>query len=327
MKSQLLALGRHYIMISFTLMILVIVTLLTLPALATEESVVRNGFILKDPLIPINEIYSGGPPRDGIPSLDEPIFDTDIEKTYLLPEDKVIGVFLNGVAKAYPILIMNYHELVNDQFDGQPVTISYCPLCGTGMAFDPHVEGDALNFGVSGLLYNSDLLMYDHNTDSLWSQIEGRAISGAHKGKVLDRIPVEHTTWRLWRQRYPDTLVLSHKTGFSRNYGVNPYPYYEDSGRLLFPLSNYDRRYPAKTLVIGIEVDGSYKAYPFVELAKNEQPLVEQFQGKKITIEYHAGDSSARILDQNNEVMTSVTAYWFAWMAFHPDSEVYSFER
>lgn len=307
----------------------VIVTLLLVLfcPLVASSPVERNGFVISEPLIPINEIYGGGPARDGIPSLDDPKFISASDAGFLSLDDKLLGVNFNGVIKAYPIGILDYHELVNDIFNGQPVTLSYCPLCGTGVVFNPVVEGDRLEFGVSGLLYNNDLLMYDRNTDSLWSQMEGRAISGPLKGTYLEKIPVEHTTWRIWRERHPDTLVLSGETGFYRNYGSSPYPAYDKSRRILFPLSNYDKRYHPKEMVIGIELGDKTKAYPFFELARGKIPLADTVNGKVLSVEYSAKDRSARILDNKGEVLTSVTAYWFAWMAFHPGSDVYTFEE
>ncbi|MEH6466088.1 MAG: DUF3179 domain-containing protein [Porticoccus sp.] len=307
----------------------VVVTLLLVLfcPLVASSPVERNGFVISEPLIPINEIYGGGPPRDGIPSLDDPAFISASDAGFLSPDDKLLGMSVNGVKKAFPIGILDYHELVNDAFNGQPVTLSYCPLCGTGIAFNPMVDGKHLQFGVSGLLYNNDLLMYDRNTDSLWSQMEGRAISGPLKGVYLERLPVEHTTWRIWRERHPDTLVLSGETGFYRNYGASPYPAYDKSRRVLFPLSNYDKRYHPKEMVIGIELGDKTKAYPFTELASGKSPLTDTINGQALSVEYSAQDRSARILDDKGEVLTSVTAYWFAWMAFHPDSDVYTFEE
>ena len=150
-----------------------------------------NGFTIDDPLVPENEILRGGPPRDGIPSIDHPNFISS-QAAELDSTDKVLGIHLNGVSKAYPINILNYHELVNDQFNGQAVAISFCPLCGTGIAFDAQLpNGESRSFGVSGLLYNSDLLMYDRETQSLWSQMEGKAINGPEKGTILERLPLE----------------------------------------------------------------------------------------------------------------------------------------
>lgn len=306
--------------------ILTLLILLFCPLVASSP-VELNGFIIQEPLIPISEIYGGGPAKDGIPSLDNPKFLNAAEATFLSPEDRLLGVTLNGVTKAYPIAILNYHELVNDQFDGQSITVSYCPLCGTGMVFNARVKGRDLAFGVSGLLYNNDLLMYDRDTDSLWSQLEGRAISGAMKGTLLERLPVEHTTWRAWSERHPETSVLSMDTGFYRNYGASPYPAYAQSARILFPLSNYDRRYHAKELVIGVEVGNVAKAYPFTELAKGTGLLDDRVNGRAFRVEYSREDNSARILDGDGNVLSTVTAYWFAWMAFHPNSEVYQFEE
>ena len=307
--------------------LLVLSTLFCLLSIqAAGSTIERNGFIIEDPLIPMNEIYSGGPARNGIPSLDNPIFIKAHEADFLMPDDKLIGISLNGIEKAFPIAILNYHELVNDHFGRQSIAISYCPLCGTGMAFNSKVKGDSLVFGVSGLLYNNDLLMYDRNTQSLWSQIEGRAINGPLKGEYLQQVPVEHTTWRAWYKRYPDTVVLSNKTGFRRNYGSDPYPHYENSSRLIFPLTNYDRRYSTKELVVGLKVGGKSKVYPFLELAQGKASFKDTFNGQTFTVEYHDKDKSARILDSSDHIMTSVTAYWFAWMAFHPESEVYTFK-
>lgn len=138
----------------------------------------KNGFDLSTARVPVDEILRGGPPRDGIPSIDDPIFENPT-KTLLWRVDDLMLTYDHGEARfAYPVGILNWHEIVNHAIDDEPVLITFCPLCGTGMAFDPVVDGRHLTFGVSGLLYNSDLLMYDHQTESLWSQIEGRAVSG-----------------------------------------------------------------------------------------------------------------------------------------------------
>ena len=130
--------------------------------------------------------------------------------------DRVLALEANGVAKAYPIRILNWHEVVNDEIGGEPVLVSFCPLCGTGMAFDARLDGRRLIFGVSGLLYNSDVLMYDLETESLWTQIGSRALTGPRQGKKLRQIPLLHTTWERWREEHPDGLVLSRETGHDR---------------------------------------------------------------------------------------------------------------
>jgi hypothetical protein len=282
-----------------------------------------NGFVIDQSLVPESEIHQGGPPRDGIPSIDNPVFTSPDQAAFLKEDDRVLGLRFNGVSKAYAVNILNHHELVNDVFNQHPVVVSFCPLCGTGMAFDALNDGKTLEFGVSGLLYNSDLLMYDRQSDSLWSQIEGKAISGSAKGQRLKQLAIEHTSWKNWRDHHPDTLVLSKQTGYQRNYLNSPYPAYESSSALYFPVSHTDKRYHPKEVVVGVEIEGKFKAYPFVELAKGTGILEDTFQGIKLTIEYNAEARSARVKSETKVILPSLTAYWFAWIAFHPESHVY----
>ncbi|MCK5440086.1 MAG: DUF3179 domain-containing protein, partial [Gemmatimonadetes bacterium] len=156
---------------------------------------------------------SGGPPRDGIPALMSPAFELAGEVEWLRPQDRLLALERDGEAKAYPLRILNWHEIVNDDVGGEPIVVTYCPLCGTGMAFDPHVGDQRLDFGVSGLLYNSDVLMYDRQTESLWSQIEREAVTGTLRGERLELKPLIHTTWAHWREQHPNGLVLSRDTG------------------------------------------------------------------------------------------------------------------
>jgi hypothetical protein len=138
----------------------------------------KNGFDLGDASVPIDQIRHGGVPRDGIPSIDNPKFIDAADADFLRGKDRILGVFRNGVAKAYPIKILDYHEIVNDHFGDEAILVSYCPLCYTGMVFSVQGNDVAFDFGVSGLLYNSDVLLYDRETGSLWSQILSKAITG-----------------------------------------------------------------------------------------------------------------------------------------------------
>jgi hypothetical protein len=292
---------------------------------AAAES--KNGFILDDALIPLKEIRSGGPGRDGIPSLDNPVFVMADKASFLRPNDRILGVDLNGVERAYPIRILNYHEIVNDTLGGQPIVITYCPLCGSGMAFDSSINGKRLEFGVSGLLYNSDVLLYDRQSGSLWSQIMSTAVTGNMKGTRLDPIRVSHTTWRDWQTRHPDTEVLSTRTGFRRNYKVDPYPNYGRNGQLYFPVAVENRRYPRKSIIMGLEIDGRFKAYPFNELKKNSSQFTQftdEFQGEQIEVYYDDQNQTARILDAHGNELPTLIAFWFAWYAFHPDTEIHT---
>ena len=182
-------------------------------------------------------------------------------------------------AKAYPIKIMNWHEIVNDTLEGNPIVVTYCPLCGTGIGFKGMVRGEIATFGVSGLLYQSDLLMYDHQSESLWSQIAMESVAGPLTGEKLEPVFLEHTTWGEWRQTHPQTLVLSNKTGHRREYDRDPYLGYAQRAELMFPASDVDPRYHAKEWILGIEIKGTFKAYPFSELRKISGPVEDTVQG------------------------------------------------
>lgn len=285
----------------------------------------KKGFDLSNTSIPINEIKDGGPPKDGIPSIDTPKF-LKASETLLDQNDRVLGVYKNGIAKAFPINILNYHEIVNDYFGEQPVVITFCPLCGSGIAFDALVKNKPKTFGVSGLLYNSDVLLYDRETESLWSQLKYQAVAGPLVGESLKMLNTANTTWKSWKEKYPNTLVLSEETGFNRDYSRNPYPGYEDSPGLYFSVSAQDARFHPKETVIGVEINGKFKAYAFSELEKLKgKELKDSFQGKDLIIKYNPSSKSAEIFDAEANPIFAVTNFWFAWFAFHPDTDVYQF--
>lgn len=285
-----------------------------------------NGFDVSDATVDAALIVPGGPPRDGIPALTLPAHVAADEADFLSDEDRVLGVALNGIARAYPIMILNYHEIVTDAFGTERAVITYCPLCGTGIVFDADVDGETRSFGVSGLLYNSDVLMYDRETESLWSQILATAISGPMVGSKLDRFPVAHTTWRKWREAHPQTQVLSIDTGHSRVYYRDPYRGYADTSRLWFPVTNRDSRLDEKTVVVGLEIDGVFKAYPFERLPAGRSEIQDVVGGAPLTVSYDREAASAEIRDSAGNVVPTFTAFWFAWAAFHPETLVYGLE-
>lgn len=296
-------------------------------SVATQAQV-ENGFDLSDALIDTARIQRGGPPRDGIPAIDRPKFVAAEAAGFLEPEDRVIGVYRDGVAKAYPIRIMNWHEIVNDEIAGQGTLVTYCPLCGTGMVFDVDDDEIASTFGVSGLLYNSDVLLYDRRTDSLWSQILGQAVTGPLKGTTLPLLPSRHTSWSEWRHAHPETLVLSTDTGFRRDYARSPYLDYERSNRLMFDVEARSRAYENKSLVLGVAIGDRYRAYPFEELEDHGgERIVDTFAGRELTVVRSPSADSAYVLDEEGRELPSVLAYWFAWYAFHPDTEVFQAGR
>ena len=322
MKNPTLIQGRFARWLVYGSVLFVAVLLLSDRSLSVSRD---NGFDLSDPLVPREAIFHGGPPRDGIPSIDKPRFIGADKASFLNPDDRVLGLVFDGVVRAYPIKILNYHEIVNDRINGQAVVISYCPLCGSGVAFKPEITNTDNTFGVSGLLYNSDMLLYDRDTESLWSQIIGTAISGELKGKKLQTLVMTDTTWSHWKQQDPDTEVLSTKTGYWRNYNSHPYGEYDVNSALYFPVSNTNARYHPKERVIGITLGQEAKAYPFSELAKQGQiRFNDEFAGQQLTIEYDDASQSAVIYDIQGRQLATTTLFWFAWYAFHPDTDVFS---
>jgi len=224
--------------------------------------------------------------KDCVPSIDEPKFVAASAAKFLKDEDKVVGIVLGDEVRAYPVKILNWHEIVNDKIGDKDVVVTYCPLCGSAAAFEAGVEGD---FGVSGMLLNNNLVMYGKKTGSYFSQMEGVGLTGPQTGENLNKLLVTLTTFKEWKTDHPKTKVLSNVTGFDRDYNLYPYEDYEVSPVIYFPVERTDNRLPTKTLVFGvIDKDGKATAY------------TEDVPG-----------------------MMPQSAYWFCWAAFHPNSEIY----
>ena len=213
-----------------------------------------------DPLIELDDLLSGGPPPDGIPALDEPRFEPTDEVTWLGPDDPVLSLTVGDETRAYPLGIITWHEIVNDTVGGVPVAVTYCPLCNSGVAFERTVDGEATTFGVSGLLYADNLVMYDRATESLWPQLTGTASVGLRTGTRLEAIPMGVVGWSQFEAEHPGAPVLSRDTGHDRSYGTNPYVDYDDpSSEPIFPLpggvdgtGGADDRLLPKERVIGL---------------------------------------------------------------------------
>ena len=280
------------------------------------------GFDYSQHTIPVADIYDGGPGKDGIPAIHHPKFISAdaADQNLLKAEDRVLGLVHQGKARAYPIKILNWHEIVNDRIG----VITYCPLCGTGMVFATQVQGRKLTFGVSGLLYQSDMLLYDHQTESLWSQIKSEAVTGSLTGAHLKLLPSTHTNWESWKTAHPDTLVLSDETGYRRDYDRDPYQGYEASERLMFGVKAKSRKYHPKERVIGIKLGNFYKAYPFSELDNVESPVKDILGHTSLQIFYDRKSRTAVIRDEKNQLLPTVVGFWFAWYTFHPETLVYS---
>lgn len=268
--------------------------------------------------VPLDDILRGGPAVDGIPALSMPKKMTAKEADALLaPDDAVLGLSLNGETAAYPIRLLNWHEIANDVVGDVPVAVTYCPLCRSGIVFDRRLDGKATEFGVSGLLYKSALVMYDRATRSLWSQIMGRAIAGPSTGKALKRIPAVHTTWKEWRAKLPAARVATFDTGHERNYGRDPYHGYESSREVYFPVGKTDGRLHPKETVFGVSLGQAALAVP-VKLAREKGPMRASLAGQEIVFKYEDG---VRAHGKDGEI-PGIVAYWFAWSAFHPQTEL-----
>jgi hypothetical protein len=220
------------------------------------------------PLVDPAEIISGGPPPDGIPPIDDPKFLEASEAEFLSPAEPVISLVLGGHARAYPAQILVWHEIVNDTVGRVPVTVTYCPLCNTGIAFRrPVIDGKLLDFGTSGKLYHSNLVMYDRQTESLWPQALGQAVMGPLTGTKLELVPVQMVAWEDWLAEHPRGKVLSRDTGTDRPYGQNPYEGYDspNSAPFLFQ-GTPDPRLPPKARVVGVQVGTDVMAFPYDRL-------------------------------------------------------------
>jgi hypothetical protein len=221
------------------------------------------------PLVDVNEIISGGPPPDGIPAIDEPRFLRAGDVGFLDDREPVIVVEIEGEARAYPLQVMTWHEIVNDTIAGVPVAVTYCPLCNTAVAFDRRTAGRTVTFGTSGMLYRSALVMYDRQTESLWTHFNGQAVVGTLTGTDLERFPAPIVSWETFREAHPTALVLSRETGFERDYGRNPYPGYDDvdSPPFLYR-GEVDGRLAAKERILGIALGDEAVAIQLEPLAE-----------------------------------------------------------
>ncbi len=178
---------------------------------------------LPPPLVDPDLMVSGGPPPDGIPAIDEPRFQRTSDVHWVDDDEQVLVVEVAGHARAYPVQVLTLHEVVNDTVGGVPLVVTYCPLCASGLAFERRIADRVLSFGTSGRLFQSNLVMYDRQTESLWPQIGGRAVAGVLTGQELRLVPTQTVAWSQWRAAHPDGWVLSRQTGHALPYGSNPY--------------------------------------------------------------------------------------------------------
>jgi Protein of unknown function (DUF3179) len=252
---------------------------------------------IEGPLVDPDEIVSGGVPPDGIPPIDDPRFLEPARVRFLAPQEPVVSIEVNGIAKAYPVRILMWHEIVNDDFEGVPVVVTYCPLCNTSIAFlRPTLDGELLDFGTSGKLYRSNLVMYDRQTNSYWPQALGQAVVGPLLGEELEPVPTRLLSWADWQQAHPDGLVLSSDTGHRRDYGSNPYVGYEDTEQPFLFAGEPDPRLRPTEHVLGVSGSETI-AFPYSELERlSSGGLTAAHRtvgGKRLVVLWKAGTVSA----------------------------------
>ena len=262
--------------------------------------------------IELKEIQSGGPPKDGIPSIDHPNFDTvEIAGQWVDPLEPVIAVNLDGDARAYPLKILIYHEIVNDEINGVPVTVTFCPLCNASIVFDRRYEGEVLDFGTTGLLRMSDLVMYDRQSESWWQQFSGKAIVGSYVGSELKRIHSSIVSFESFQSGFPQGQVLSRDTGFDRPYGRNPYIGYDDIHQSPFLFNGkIDSRLPPMERVLSVTIGDGNKIYPLTTLS-SIKVVNDSFKSTPIVI--FAPSELLSVLDSSNIANSRKVAEVTAW--------------
>jgi len=269
--------------------------------------------------VALSDLRQGCPARDCIPSIDDPNYLSADAATHVADDELVITLSYNGEYRAYPTRILDHHEIVNDTIGGEPLAITWCPLCGSAVGIRRTVAGEVTEFGVSGVLYNSDLVLYDRATETLWDQIEAKGIVGRLTGEHLELIPVSMSRWAKWRDRHPDTLVLSTDTGFEYDYTEDRFAEYRDSTRLFMPVSATDERVHAKTVVFGFDLPSGPIAYtePVLQESGNYD---HDLNGEKAEITLH-DDGSVTML-RDDQTLYPTRLFWFAWYTFHPGTDL-----
>jgi Protein of unknown function (DUF3179) len=290
--------------------------------------------------VPLSEISPGGPGKDGIPAIDAPKFVYVGEADeWLGAREPVIELELGGEARAYPLQILIWHEIVNDEVGGTPVSVTFCPLCNTALVFDRRLDGRVLDFGTTGNLRYSDLVMYDRQTESWWQQFGGEAIVGELAGKELEQIPARVVAWEEFAGRHPQETVLSRETGHSRPYGQNPYTGYDDVDTPpFFPAANSDDdRLPPKERVVFVERGEEAVVVP-LSLLQRQKTVEVTVGGERLEVSWVPGVSSAldsasiaagrqvgsadvRSLETGGTVAFDLP-FWFAVAAFRPNAEI-----
>ncbi len=325
---------------------------------SSKSAEVQGEWLVKE-----SEIFDGGPGRDGIPALVNPDFEQVKKIDYLTNEDLVIIVKAGNTVKIYPHPILDWHEIINDGIGNLKFAITYCPLTGSGISWNRIIEGETTTFGVSGLLYNTNLIPYDRKTESNWSQMRLQSINGKLISTFAKIYPIVETSWQTAKISFPEALVVTTNTGFSRNYDRYPYgDYKRNDNSLLFPVNHTDNRLNAKERVLGVFSNSETKAYrifdfsggktvvdtigskSFLIYGNTEKNIITAFDisdlpnnnftksSLPLPFIIQSGDGNNYDLfgisltsgKPNLKPAKSFIAYWFAWAAFYPNTDLYT---
>jgi hypothetical protein len=279
-----------------------------------------DGLDLSPASVPLDQIVDSGPGKDGIVAIEWPRFVAASDSRFLADEDRVIGVAHGKAAKAYPLRILNWHQVVNDTFGRRRIAVTYCPLTGSAVVFRRRFGGMEHTFGVSGRLYEGNMLLYDHETASLWSQLASIALTGDRMGDHLHVIPSIVAEWEDWRRDHPATVVLAPDHGHARDYTRNPYVAYDASSAPMFSPARHDGRLQDKQRVLGVTLSGRDRAYPFSELQYAASPVRDRIGSREIAISFDGREAVAMV---DGELVPATSMYWFAWAAFHPMTSIW----
>jgi Protein of unknown function (DUF3179) len=243
--------------------------------------------------VELKDLQSGGPAKDGIPAILNPKFISQAAANWLVPQEPVIALVVENEARAYPLQILIWHEIVNDTIGKTPVTVTFCPLCYSAIVFERRVGDRIYSFGVSGLLRHSDMIMYDRQTETLWQQFNGEALVGDLTGTFLKQLPAQIVSYEQFRQAYPQGVVLSRDTGYNRDYGRNPYAGYDDINQTPFLFKGKtDNRLPPMEKVIAVHLGGKSKAYPYT-ISRKERIISDKVGGQPLVVFHVEGATSA----------------------------------
>jgi hypothetical protein len=279
-----------------------------------------GGFPLEGARVPVEQIVAGGPKKGEIQAIDAPRFVSLEEATWVLAESPVLGVARGGEAHVYPVHVIERHQIVNDVLGGVPIAVTYDPLAGAPVAYERRLGESTLDFGVAGLLYNANFLLYDRATESLWSQLRGDALAGPLAGSRLVRLRLRQETLASWLERHPDSRVLAPASD-TIDYRHSPFTTYWVENRIPSRVDVVDPRFHAKEVVLGVARDGKARAYLGSLVTAAGGSVDDEFAGRKLRIEYSSRHAVFR-WDVPDDVEVQ-EAYWFAWKAFHPDTGVW----